>query len=152
MKPYQIKLPAIIIEKKFSDSDSTVYQLDLPSLNELTDKSHSLMIDGFKVNILSLMLTEINQQEETDLNETGRYLLTMDVQFETETREDRLLSLGFSDANKLNPVFTGYQTTSSPIEEAIWYECWLNSKPEAINLQVDRLVIELLGNWVFLIE
>ncbi len=60
MKPYQIKLPAIIIEKKFSDSDSTVYQLDLPSLNELTDKSHSLMIDGFKVNILSLMLTEIN--------------------------------------------------------------------------------------------
>lgn len=110
------------------------------------------MIDGFKVNILSLMLTEINQQEETDLNETGRYLLTMDVQFETETREDRLLSLGFSDANKLNPVFTGYQTTSSPIEEAIWYECWLNSKLEAINLQVDRLVIELLGDWVFLIE
>lgn len=152
-KPYHLELSSILVTQRLS-AEEPIYTLNIPDDNTIRNETKTFFVNGFKVDMTPITLTDAPRDEAGNLlNEGENYAFQVEVKFdEFNADNERLLNLSLNHTNYENPLFLGYQTTASSNGEGLLYEFYLESKVPVLEFQFDNLMLEINGDWEFFIE
>ncbi len=152
-KPYQIELASIILSRELP-KDEPIYTLTIPEYGLISDKGQPFTLNGFAIEMMPIRLTDGPTDEFGNLlNEGDNFTLEVKVNHsEFNSEGDRLIYFSIEDTVEIDSLFSGYQTTDSPIAGEKLYEIYLKEKASVLNFRFTNVVLEINGDWEFFIE